>query len=86
MWTMLPRDTSRALIVAPALRDAYVNDTFSMFGRRFKARLSPRLGISHPVSDNQTLFFSVRSLFEVAAACMCIQNSPDVGAVIASRR
>ncbi len=27
-------------------------------GRRFKARLSPRLGISHPVSDNQTLFFS----------------------------
>ena len=26
--------------------------------RRFKARLSPRLGISHPVSDNQTLFFS----------------------------
>lgn len=51
-------DTSRALIVSPALRDAYVNDTFSMFGRRFKARLSPRLGISHPVSDNQTLFFS----------------------------
>ncbi len=37
----------------------YKNDTFSWFGgRRFKARLSPRLGISHPVSDNQTLFFS----------------------------
>ena len=52
------KDTSRALIVSPALRDAYINDTFSMFGRRFKARLSPRLGISHPVSDNQTLFFS----------------------------
>ena len=29
-----------------------------MFGQRWKARLSPRLGISHPVSDNQTLFFS----------------------------
>lgn len=37
----------------------YINDTFGWFGnRRWKARLSPRLGISHPVSDNQTLFFS----------------------------
>lgn len=40
-------------------RANYRNDSFSWFGnRRFKARLSPRLGISHPVSDNQTLFFS----------------------------
>ena len=40
-------------------RANYKDDTFSWFGdRRFKARLSPRLGISHPVSDNQTLFFS----------------------------
>lgn len=40
-------------------RENYKNDSFSWFGnRRFKARLSPRLGISHPVSDNQTLFFS----------------------------
>ncbi len=40
-------------------RENYKNDTFGWFGdRRWKARLSPRLGISHPVSDNQTLFFS----------------------------
>ena len=52
------KDPSLALIVSPALREAYLNDTFELFGRRFKARLSPRLGISHPVSDNQTLFFS----------------------------
>jgi len=40
-------------------RQNYLEDTFSWFGnRRWKARLSPRLGISHPVSDNQTLFFS----------------------------
>ena len=40
-------------------RENYRNDTFGWFGqRRFKARLSPRLGVSHPVSDNQTLFFS----------------------------
>lgn len=40
-------------------RNNYKNDSFGWFGnRRWKARLSPRLGISHPVSDNQTLFFS----------------------------
>lgn len=40
-------------------RENYKNDSFTWFGnRRFKARLSPRLGISHPISDNQTLFFS----------------------------
>ena len=51
-------DTSSTLVISQALRDAYLHDSFSLFGRRFKARLSPRLGISHPVSDNQTLFFS----------------------------
>jgi outer membrane receptor protein involved in Fe transport len=51
-------DTSSALIISPALRQQYLNDTFTLFGRRFKARLSPRVGISHPISDNQTLFFS----------------------------
>jgi outer membrane receptor protein involved in Fe transport len=51
-------DTSANLIISQALRDQYRNDTFVMFGRRMKARLSPRLGISHPISDNQTLFFS----------------------------
>ena len=41
------------------IRSDYKDETFAWFGgRRFKARLSPRLGISHPVSDNQTLFFS----------------------------
>lgn len=44
--------------VAPQIQTAYFEDTFGSFGRRWKARLSPRLGISHPVSDNQTLFFS----------------------------
>lgn len=40
------------------LRKSYMDNTFGLFGRRFKARISPRLGISHPISDNQTLFFS----------------------------
>jgi len=54
----IAEDTSSALIISQALREAYKDNTLSLFGRRFKARLSPRLGISHPVSDNQTLFFS----------------------------
>jgi len=40
------------------IRDQYRSQTSSLFGHRWKGRLSPRLGISHPVSDNQTLFFS----------------------------
>ena len=41
-----------------AVHNAYLSDTYDIFGRRMKARLSPRLGVSHPVSDNQSLFFS----------------------------
>jgi outer membrane receptor protein involved in Fe transport len=52
------KDTSSALIVSPGLRQAYLDNTFGLGGRRVKARLSPRIGISHPISDNQTLFFS----------------------------
>jgi len=50
--------TGEATNVAEELRQKYFQDTWSFFGRRWKARISPRLGISHPVSDNQTLFFS----------------------------
>jgi len=45
-------------LASDAIRQQYKENTFSFFGRRWKGRISPRLGISHPVSDNQTLFFS----------------------------
>ncbi|MBI3195658.1 MAG: TonB-dependent receptor [Ignavibacteriae bacterium] len=51
----LPPDS---INVAPAIVKGYFDETMNLFGARFKARMSPRLGISHPVSDNQTLFFS----------------------------
>ncbi len=54
----IAKDTSSTLIVSPGLRKQYLDNTFGLFGRRVKARISPRLGISHPISDNQTLFFS----------------------------
>ncbi|HZY10982.1 MAG TPA: TonB-dependent receptor, partial [Bacteroidota bacterium] len=50
--------SSDSINVAKVIQQAYFDESFGFFGRRWKARLSPRLGISHPVSDNQTLFFS----------------------------
>jgi outer membrane receptor protein involved in Fe transport len=48
-----------SITIPDEIRAEYESSTFSWFGdRKFKARLSPRLGISHPVSDYQTLFFS----------------------------
>ena len=40
------------------IRSAYESDTYTIFGRNVKLSLSPRIGISHPVTNNQTLFFS----------------------------
>ncbi len=52
-------DNPEVITIPDETRQAYKNDTYGWFGnRRFKARLSPRLGISHPVTDNQILFFS----------------------------
>lgn len=52
-------DNPDVVTIPDEIRQAYKDDTFAWFGnRRWKGRLSPRLGISHPVSDNQTLFFS----------------------------
>ncbi len=44
--------------IPQAVRDKYYQDTYNFFGNRWKGRISPRLGISHPVSDNQTLFLN----------------------------
>lgn len=52
-------DNLDVITIPDEVREDYKNDTFKWFnGSRFKARLSPRLGISHPVTDNQVLFFS----------------------------
>ena len=50
---------SNVVTIPDEIREQYYEDSFGWFNdARFKARLSPRLGISHPVSDFQTLFFS----------------------------
>ncbi|MCB9206679.1 MAG: TonB-dependent receptor [Ignavibacteriales bacterium] len=52
-------DDPDVVTIPDEIRKQYKEDTFKWFnGQRFKARLSPRLGISHPITDNQVLFFS----------------------------
>ncbi|MBX7216400.1 MAG: TonB-dependent receptor [Candidatus Kapabacteria bacterium] len=36
----------------------YLDHTVGLFGRRMKSRISPRLGVSHPITNAQMLFFS----------------------------
>ena len=42
--------------ITDAARDLFKRETFQIFGRRGKGHLSPRLGISHPVTDNDMLY------------------------------
>ncbi|HEY4643931.1 MAG TPA: TonB-dependent receptor, partial [Bacteroidota bacterium] len=39
-------------------------NTYSLFGRRWKGRVLPRIRVSFPVSDNQMLYFSYGHLVE----------------------
>ncbi len=50
-------DTSVA-VLTQAARQLFYDESFEFLGGRWKAQLSPRLGISHPVTDNDMLFFS----------------------------
>jgi outer membrane receptor protein involved in Fe transport len=48
-----------AVITIPdQVRQDYLDKTYSFLGHRWKGRISPRIGVSHPISDNQMLFFS----------------------------
>ena len=44
--------------VSPGTRDDFYKDTQSFFGRRFKLRLSPRLSVSHPITEHSNFFFN----------------------------
>jgi len=50
-------DTSRHNI-APTERTAFFNDTYSFFGHRAKMHFSPRIMVSHPISETSTFFFN----------------------------
>ncbi|UTW67507.1 TonB-dependent receptor [bacterium SCSIO 12643] len=44
--------------VVDQIREDYMNETFGMFGKRFKARLLPKINVSFPVTDNNVLYFN----------------------------
>lgn len=45
------------VIISEAAREKFKEDTFELFGARGKGHLSPRIGISHPVTDRTVLYF-----------------------------
>jgi outer membrane receptor protein involved in Fe transport len=47
---------SNTVTITDAARAKYKDETFELFGMRGKSHLSPRLGISHPVTDNDVLY------------------------------
>ena len=47
-----------AFTIPATLRDAYMDETTSAFGLRWKGRILPKLSVSFPVRENQVLFFS----------------------------
>ncbi|MCF7823418.1 MAG: TonB-dependent receptor [Candidatus Marinimicrobia bacterium] len=49
---------STVLTITDASREKFYADTFELFGKRGKGHLSPRLGISHPVTDSDVLYFN----------------------------
>ncbi len=51
------RDTTRGWIT-PSIRQAFWDDTHGIGGHRFKGHLSPRIGVSHPITDRDNLFFN----------------------------
>ena len=45
------------VIITDAARKKFDEETFDLFGFKGKGRFSPRFGISHPVTDNDVLYF-----------------------------
>lgn len=50
-------DDPETIIISDAARDKFEKETYGLFGMRGKGHLSPRIGISHPVTDRDVLYF-----------------------------
>ena len=50
-------DTARHNIAASE-RTAFYNETYSFFGRRAKVHFSPRIIVSHPITESSSFFFN----------------------------
>lgn len=50
-------NVSPQVVLTQAAIDKFKDESYDLFGHRIKGHLSPRLGISHPVTDNDVLYF-----------------------------
>jgi outer membrane receptor protein involved in Fe transport len=50
-------DDPETVIISDEARRLFYEETFGVFGLRGKGQISPRIGISHPVSDQDVLYF-----------------------------
>jgi outer membrane receptor protein involved in Fe transport len=50
-------DDPETIIITDQARKLFYDETYEFFGLRGKGHLSPRLGISHPVTDHDVLYF-----------------------------
>ncbi len=44
--------------VVDQIREDYMDETFGLFGKRYKARVLPKINVSFPVTDNNVLYFN----------------------------
>ena len=49
---------AESFTIPEPVREAYKDDSFSLFGLNWKTRLLPKLRVSFPVRENQVLFFN----------------------------
>jgi len=53
------RNINNPLSVLPEqIREAYYNNTYNLFGNRFKLRMLPRINVSFPVRENMVMYFN----------------------------
>jgi len=44
--------------IPDAIRESYKENTYNLFGRRFKMRMLPRVNVSFPVRENMVMYFN----------------------------
>lgn len=44
--------------IPDAIREGYKDDTYNLFGNRFKLRMLPRINVSFPVRENMVMYFN----------------------------
>jgi outer membrane receptor protein involved in Fe transport len=63
-WWFAGQEAEKALAdtanfnITPETRNEFYQDTRSFFGRRYKLRISPRVSVSHPITENSNFFFN----------------------------